>query len=151
MQINHILVPIDFSRDADDAIDMAITLARELGSRITLLHVIHDVYVGVGEMAAALPASYYEEIEEDVKREIQTYLNKVFEAGLQGDSIVLHGVPFQSILDTVRDQNIDLVVMGTHGRTGLRHVLLGSVAEKVIRMATCPVMVTRPARDDSGQ
>lgn len=143
MQINHILVPIDFSSDADDAVDMAISLARELGSRITLLHVIHDVYIGVGEMAAALPTSYYDEIEADVKREIQTYLNKVVEAGLQGDSIVVHGVPFQSILDTVAEQNIDLVVMGTHGRTGLKHVLLGSVAEKVIRMATCPVMVTR--------
>lgn len=151
MQINHILVPIDFSSDADDAVDMAISLAKELESRITLLHVIHDVYVGVGEMAAALPPSYYEEIEDDINREMQTYLNKVVEAGLQGDSIVVHGVPFQSILDTVADQNIDLVVMGTHGRTGLKHVLLGSVAEKVIRLATCPVMVTRSKHDDSGQ
>jgi nucleotide-binding universal stress UspA family protein len=151
MQINHILVPIDFSRDAEDAINMAISLAKELGARITLMHVIHDVYVGVGEMAAALPASYYEEIEEDVKREVQTYLSKVVEAGLQGDSIVVHGVPFQSILDTIADQHIDLVIMGTHGRTGLKHVLLGSVAEKVIRMATCPVMVTRPERHENGQ
>lgn len=151
MQINHILVPIDFSSDAGDAVDMAISLSKELGSRITLLHVIHEVYVGVGEMAAALPPSYIEDIEAEVEREVQTYLNKVVEAGLQGDYIVVHGVPFQCILDTAEDQNIDLIVMGTHGRTGLKHVLLGSVAEKVIRMATCPVMVTRPVRDDQSQ
>ena len=151
MQIEHILVPIDFSSDADNALEMAISLARELGSRITLLHVIHDVYVGVGEMAAALPTSYYEEIEAGVNNEIQTYLNKVVEAGLQGESIVVHGVPFQCILDSAETQNIDLIVMGTHGRTGLKHVLLGSVAEKVIRMATCPVMVTRPTPDANHQ
>lgn len=151
MQINHILVPVDFSSDAVDALDMAIALGKELESRITLLHVIHEVYVGVGEMAAALPPSYIEDIEAGVEREIQTYLKKVIEAGLQGDYIVVHGVPFQCILDTAKDQNIDLIVMGTHGRTGLKHVLLGSVAEKVIRLAACPVMVTRPAHDEQNQ
>ena len=151
MQINHILVPIDFSSDAGDAVDMAISLGKELGSRITLLHVIHEVYVGVGEMAAALPPSYIEEIETEVEREIQTYLNKVVEVGLQGDYLVVHGVPFQCILDAAEEQNIDLIIMGTHGRTGLKHVLLGSVAEKVIRMATCPVLVTRSQHDDQSQ
>lgn len=148
MQLNHILVPIDFSRDADAAIEMAISLAKQLGSRITVLHVIHEVYIGVGEMAAALPPSYIEDIEAEVEREVQTHVNKVIAAGLSGDSIVMHGVPFQCILDTAADQNIDLIVMGTHGRTGLKHVLLGSVAEKVIRMASCPVLVTRAVSDD---
>lgn len=151
MQINHILVPIDFSSDADDAIDMAISLAKDLGARITLFHAIHEVYIGVGEMAAALPPSYIEDIEAEVEREMQAHLNKVVAAGLTGDSILVHGVPFQTILDTAEDQNIDLIVMGTHGRTGLKHVLLGSVAEKVIRMATCPVLVTRPVSNENDQ
>ena len=147
MQINHILVPIDFSSDSEVAIDMAISLAKKLGSRITLLHAIHEVYIGVGEMAAALPPSYIEDIEAEVEREMQGYVNKVVEAGLNGDSVVVHGVPFQSILDAAEDQNIDLIVMGTHGRTGLKHVLLGSVAEKVIRLARCPVLVSRSASE----
>jgi universal stress protein A len=55
----------------------------------------------------------------------------------------VHGVPFQGIVDAARDQHVDLIVMGTHGRTGLRHVLVGSGAEKVVRLAPCPVLVTR--------
>lgn len=148
MQVNHILVPVDFSSDSANAIDMAIELAQKLAARITLLHVIHEVYVGVGEMAAALPPSYIEDIEEEVGKEIQTCVTKVTQAGVQADSVVVHGVPFQCILDTVEDQKIDLIVMGTHGRTGLKHVLLGSVAEKVIRLSPCPVLVTRPAPDN---
>ena len=149
MQIDHILVPIDFSSDSEDAIDMAISLAKELGSRITVLHAIHEVYIGVGEMAAALPPSYIEDIEAEVERRVQTYVNKIVAAGLNGDSIVVHGVPFQCILDIAEDQKIDLIVMGTHGHTGLKHVLLGSVAEKVIRMSNCPVLVTRSTSDDN--
>ena len=145
MQVNHILVPVDFSSDAGNAIDMAIDLAKKLAARITLLHVIHEVYVGVGEMAAALPPSYIEDIEAEVGNEMQRLLEQVTQAGVQGDFIVVHGVPFQCILDAVEDQKIDLIVMGTHGRTGLKHVLLGSVAEKVIRLSPCPVLVTRPA------
>jgi len=96
-------------------------------------------------MAAALPPSYIEDIEAEVGNEMQRLLEQVTQAGVQGDFIIVHGVPFQCILDTVEDQKIDLIVMGTHGRTGLKHVLLGSVAEKVIRLSPCPVLVTRPA------
>ncbi len=61
----------------------------------------------------------------------------------------MQGVPFQTILDTARDKGVDLIVMGTHGRTGLPHVLMGSVAEKVVRLAPCPVLVTRGTHDAS--
>ncbi len=148
MQVNHILVPVDFSSDSANATEMAIELAKKLEARITLLHVIHEVYIGVGEMAAAIPPSYIEDIETEVTKEIQTLVDQVVQADVKGDFIVVHGVPFQCILDTVEDQKIDLIVMGTHGRTGLKHVFLGSVAEKVIRLAPCPVLVTRPAPDN---
>ena len=61
----------------------------------------------------------------------------------------MQGVPFQTILDTARDKGVDLIVMGTHGRTGLPHVLMGSVAEKVVRLEPCPVFVTRGTHDAS--
>jgi nucleotide-binding universal stress UspA family protein len=75
---------------------------------------------------------------------METYVQRVTAAGLVGDMVVVHGVPFQAILETASSQQVDLIVMGTHGRTGLRYVLLGSVAEKVVHLAPCPVLVVRP-------
>jgi nucleotide-binding universal stress UspA family protein len=66
-------------------------------------------------------------------------------AGLQGDALLANGTPAQTIMDTAGEQGVDLIIMGTHGRTGLTHVLLGSVAEHVVRQAPCPVLVTRKA------
>ena len=57
--------------------------------------------------------------------------------------MITYGIPFQEILDYVKAQKVDLIIMGTHGRTGLRHILLGSVTERVVRLAACPVLVTR--------
>jgi nucleotide-binding universal stress UspA family protein len=61
--------------------------------------------------------------------------------GLGGEAVLVHGVPFQQILDLARAKEVDLILMGTQGRTGLHHVFLGSVAEKVVRLAPCPVLV----------
>jgi universal stress protein A len=63
---------------------------------------------------------------------------------------MVQGVPFQTIIDAARDHGVDLIVMGTHGRTGLTHVFMGSVAEKVVRLAPCPVLVTRGTTEDAG-
>ena len=70
-------------------------------------------------------------------------LARVQQAGLHGDSVIVEGIPLQEIIDMADSRDIDLIVMGTHGRTGLTHVLMGSVAEKVVRLAPCPVLVTR--------
>jgi nucleotide-binding universal stress UspA family protein len=67
----------------------------------------------------------------------------------KGETIIVHGVPFQSILDTANEKAVDLIVMGTHGRTGLTHVLMGSVAERVVRMAPSAVLVTRGKTETS--
>ena len=74
---------------------------------------------------------------------MEGYLARVTAAGLVGEIVVGHGVPFQEILDTAKKRQVDLIIMGTHGRTGLVHVLLGSVAEKVVRLAPCPVLIAR--------
>jgi nucleotide-binding universal stress UspA family protein len=74
---------------------------------------------------------------------MERYRQRVHAAGLEGDVIILDGMPFQRIVDMVQDKKVDLIVMGTHGWTGLKHVLLGSVAEKVVRLAPCPVLVAR--------
>ena len=70
-------------------------------------------------------------------------LDRIQQAGIQGESAIVEGMPFQVILDTAKSRAVDLIVIGTHGRTGLTHALMGRVAEKVVHFATCPVLVTR--------
>jgi nucleotide-binding universal stress UspA family protein len=94
-------------------------------------------------MGRALPDAYLSELEAVAQESLEKRRQWVLDAGLEGDVLLVHGVPFQTIIDIAHDRQIDLVIMGTHGRTGLKHVLLGSVAEKVVRLAPCPVLVTR--------
>jgi nucleotide-binding universal stress UspA family protein len=143
MTPHHLLVPIDFSDYAEQALAYAIELAQNLHVRITLLHVIHLTPLAMGDIGATTLLPYLEEMESTAQEYIQAALERVQRAGLEGDSVLIQGIPFQAIIDTAHDRDVDLIVMGTHGRTGLTHVLMGSVAEKVVRLAPCPVLVTR--------
>jgi nucleotide-binding universal stress UspA family protein len=143
MSIQHILVPTDFSPYAEYAVDYATQLAKTLQARLTLLHVVYEILWAAGEGAMALPPNYFEELEASAQASLDKVLQRVQAAGVQGDAVVVHGIPFENILHTARTQGVDLIIMGTHGRTGLKHVLIGSVAERVVRLAPCPVLVTR--------
>ena len=143
MTVQHILVPTDFSECADGALQYAIELAQKLQARLTLLHIIDTMPLGLVEDTAMLPPSYWQELETGIEQSMEASLKRLDDVGLQGEPVIVHGAPFQSIIDTAKDKGADLIVMGTHGRTGLTHVLMGSVAEKVIRLAPCPVLVTR--------
>jgi nucleotide-binding universal stress UspA family protein len=143
MASQHFLVPIDFSEYANQALEYAITLAGKLEARLTLLHVIQSVPLGGVDMGVTLPYTYLQELEAEIRQSMDACLACVTAAGLAGDIVVVHGVPFHEILETAKSQNVDLIVMGTHGRTGLQHILLDSVAEKVVRLAPCPVLVAR--------
>jgi nucleotide-binding universal stress UspA family protein len=88
-------------------------------------------------------------METNAQQQTQKALARVQQAGLQGDSVIVEGTPFQTIIDTAKDKGADLIVMGTHGRTGLTLALMGSVAEKVVRLAPCPVLVTRETTEAS--
>jgi nucleotide-binding universal stress UspA family protein len=143
MAVQRFLVPVDFSDHANQALDYAMSLARKLGARLTLLHVIQPLPLGGADMGMALPYTYIQELEAEISNSMQAYLERVTAAGLEGEIAVVHGVPFHEIIETAKIQQVDLIVMGTHGRTGIQHVLLGSVAEKVVRLAPCPVLVVR--------
>jgi nucleotide-binding universal stress UspA family protein len=127
-------------------LEYAIGLASKLGARLTLLHVIQSPPWGGADMDVTLPYAYIQYIqvlEAESAHSMQAYLERVTAAGLEGEIAVVYGVPFHEIIATAKTQQVDLIVMGTHGRTGLQHVLLGSVAEKVVRLAPCPVLVVR--------
>jgi universal stress protein A len=139
----HFLVPIDFSPYAEQALDYAIALAKQLQARVTLLHVIQPPLMAGADMGVWPSPTFLEELEAAVTSDMEGYLARVTAAGLEGEIVVVHGVPFQEILHAAKERQVDLIIMGTHGRTGLTHVLLGSVAEKVVRLATCPVLIAR--------
>ena len=142
--ITRILVPTDFSESADHALAYAVTLADQIGATVHLIHVFDDpdraslyseVYVPMPpEMRTALLA--------DIRRQLAT---RTTDAGLgKVTTEVLTGAPAaQAIVEAAKQNRCDLVVMGTHGRHGMAHLLLGSVAERVVRTALCPVLVVR--------
>ena len=145
MIVQHVLVPIDFSATADRALEYAIALGQQLQARLTLLHVLDLTPVTMDEMAPGMTATYLDDLETDAQHLLQASRERVQRAGLQAESLLVQGTPTQTIVDTAGEQGVDLIIMGTHGRTGLAHVFLGSVAEHVVRQGPCPVLVVRRA------
>jgi universal stress protein A len=146
LEIRTILAPTDFSQHAEGAIRYACGLAERLGATLHLLHVLPDVIVPVGpdpSLVTAVPPEYYSETEaqsrEALERVVQPDWAKP--AGLVVE--VRWGDPVDGVVSYARDRGIDLIVLSTHGRTGLSHVLMGSVAERILRDAPCPVLTIR--------
>jgi nucleotide-binding universal stress UspA family protein len=140
----HILVPLDFSEPANQALEYAIRLARQLQARLTLLHVIHLPSVGGADLLA-----YMAHVETSAQQAMEECLQRVQHAGIPGKSLFVQGVPWQEIVDKAKATQADLIVMSTHGRSGFQHLVLGSVAERVVRLAPCPVLVTRQSAQTS--
>jgi nucleotide-binding universal stress UspA family protein len=137
MQIRHILAPTDFSDPSLQAITYAFELAQAFGAKLSLLHVIElPVY----------PMEVYpllEELEQDARTALARLLPEAEDAHVDVSHLVEIGLPYQKILQTAAAEKADLIVIATHGRTGLSHLVLGSVAERVVRLAPCPVLTVR--------
>lgn len=142
MSFRKILCPTDFSDGAREALRLAI---RELGpdAHLVLVHVWQPPYLYGPD--SGIPGSMFIETRTIAEDELAKWQREAEQLGARGVSTVFAtGAPWHEIVELARrDPEIDLIVMGTHGRTGLRHVLLGSVAEKVVRHAPCPVLAAR--------
>jgi nucleotide-binding universal stress UspA family protein len=140
--IQSILVPTDFSQPADAALAYAKALAEKFGSRLQLLHVVAMPYAY--PLGAEASAFAMEELMTDVETSARNTLEKLGATlGLPADRVSVRtvvGTPVSEILDAVASDRIDLVVMGTHGRGMVEHLLLGSVAERVVRRSPVPVL-----------
>ena len=101
------------------------------------------------DMTAGMTTTLLDDLETDAQHLLQASRERVQGAGLQGESLLVQGIPTRTIVDTAGEQGVDLIIMGTHGRTGLAHIFLGSVAEHVVRQGPCPVLVVRRAPDSS--
>jgi len=146
--ISRILVPIDFSPHAERALSYATALAGRLGASLDLLHVVEDpVATGAwhGEVAVPNLTGLRQELVEQAERRIDRYQAAAEASGAPVVATVRVGLPADAITDYAKTLGIDLIVMGTHGRSGLAHLFMGSVAEHVIRQAPCPVLTLRAA------
>lgn len=140
----NILVPTDFSPMADEALTGGLMLAETFDAALHVLHVLEDplVYAPTMEGYGALP-----HFRENLERDARQRLDELLKAG-QGEkrrveTALQWGRPYSEIVQYARHHAIDLIVMGTHGRGPVAHLLLGSVAEKVLRAAPCPVLTVR--------
>ena len=143
--IKRMLVPTDFSPPSDLAFAYALDIAPRMGAAIRLLHVIDDASV-----ATAYPDGFYVELPgvraqliQEARGQLETLKAKCEAAGVSAVIDVAVGRPSRAIADTATNCGTDLIVMGTHGRSGVAHLVLGSVAERLVRTAPCPVLTVR--------
>jgi nucleotide-binding universal stress UspA family protein len=145
--LKKILVPTDFGEAADAALSYARALARNFGSSIDVLHVAEDVATRMfaGEMYVTVPSTTLQkDVEDAARKQLDERLIDNDPEPLRVQPIVVtSNNPAASIVDYAKETGIDLIVMGTHGRGPMAHLLMGSVAERVVRLAPCPVLVVR--------
>ncbi len=140
--MKRILVPVDFSEGASEALELAEDLAARYEASITIIHV-HELLANLMP-SGPLPVSVMETWVAESNKLLDKTKAKALELGAREvDTVFIQGTPFAEIVRFSREKAYDLIVMGTHGRAGLKHALIGSVAEKVVRKAPCPVLTVR--------
>jgi nucleotide-binding universal stress UspA family protein len=142
-----ILVPVDFSETSLAALRLAIQVARSNGAHLTLLHVgvvphFYATELGMSGPAGPLFTEMSAEIEREQRHRLEQLVKEEVPQALPHATLIREGFPPEEVLAQVSDGGHDLVVMGTHGRTGIRRALLGSVTERVVRECKAPVLVT---------
>ncbi|GIW91325.1 MAG: universal stress protein [Pirellulaceae bacterium] len=147
MKLSKILFPTDFSHTGDAALELASTLARESGALLLIVHVEEPpVAYGGGEMYYGMP----EPAADEIRRMLQAV--RPTDPQVRYEHRLVTGDPAGAIVRLAEDEQVDMIVMGTHGRTGLSRLLMGSVAESVVRRAPCPVITFRqPAKKPSAE
>jgi nucleotide-binding universal stress UspA family protein len=147
MDVRSILVPTDFSECARHAVPAAAKLARLLGARVVCLHVVEPVVqpIGFAPVSEPMPAPELgERLEESAARDMPAFSKSEEFAGLEVEDMLAHGDPAAEIVRVAKERGAGLIVISSHGRTGLGRIIFGSTAESVVRHAHCPVLVVKP-------
>ena len=147
IQLKKILLPTDFSDNSHVAVAYACALAEQFGGELHVLHVMQDLLTMIPEpgMAFPPPGDYMLELKASAEAALAKVPDAKWSAGRKVVRIARQGTPFLEIVRYAKEEEMDLIVLGTHGRSGLAHVLMGSVAERVVRKAPCPVLTVRPS------
>jgi nucleotide-binding universal stress UspA family protein len=143
IQLKKILVPTDFSEVSRQALRYAIPFAREFGATVILLFVAQLSFPG-SEFVDVNLAKLETDMREGAVQQLQQWSQHCVAARLPVQTLVRIGAPVEEIVRAAQELDVDVIIMSTHGHTGLAHALLGSITEKVVRHARCPVLVVRP-------
>jgi nucleotide-binding universal stress UspA family protein len=144
LPVKRILVPVDFSDCSVFALRYAANLARQVDANLMLLHVASSLIAPPEMEYVELDLKKFRaEVEKHASARLAALAKKEIAATIHASPLVRHGTPWEEITRMAKDRKADLIVIGTHGHTGLKHMVLGSTAEKVVRHADCPVLVVR--------
>jgi nucleotide-binding universal stress UspA family protein len=147
--LRKILLPSDFSESARHALGYAISFASEYQAELILLHVVEDIAVSYASDLFPVPmARVFDELSGYAKSELAKLASVARERGVQVRELLTQGRPSLEIVRVAREQAVDLIVLGTHGKGVLDQALFGSTSERVVRTAPCPVLTTRPAEHE---
>jgi universal stress protein A len=152
IEFRRILFPTDFSPYADEAKQYACDLVSQFQAELYLLHVIDDIYAEVPTfgMGLSFPGfvdnvpKHRAKLNAEATKLLSEQVGSEFQESNRVITATRFGAPFHEIIKYAQEHSADMIVMGTHGRTGIRHMLIGSVAERVVRKAKCPVLTVRP-------
>jgi universal stress protein A len=146
-----ILFCTDFSENSESAGKCALEYSKAFGADLTIIHVI-DSWAGFPAYDYGVPQdirNVVHKLEGGVEAQLEAMVRTFSQAKVKAKACHRIGVPAEEIVQVAKEESADLIVMGTHGWSGFRHMLLGSVAERVLRAATCPVLVVRHSAPDS--
>ncbi len=146
-QLQRILVPLDFSDESGKALIYAVSMARKFGAKISLLHVLPATYCA-GEMGIVPDILPSAETVENSRERLREIGSRHAGPELLEHFVIRDGVPFEQICNVARESKSELIVIATHGTTGLKHLILGSTAERVAHQAPCPVLIVRERERD---
>jgi nucleotide-binding universal stress UspA family protein len=139
-----ILCPVDFSEFTDEIIDYAVDITKKFNAKLHMIHVIPNLNYFTPYESFLTPENLVA-IERNIEVEVNRAFDKIVKkVDIPVKKVIKTGVTFVEIIDYVKSESIDLIVMGTHGRSGIEHILIGSVAEKIVRKSPCPVLTIRP-------
>jgi nucleotide-binding universal stress UspA family protein len=142
-----ILVPVDFSAHSSKALELAIELAKISAGKIHLLHCYQINFATISPYGIVIPESFERELRDAATKQIAIWRDRVKAKDIEADTEVSPVFPSEAIAITAERIGADLIVMGTRGLSGLKHVMLGSVAERTVRTASCPVLTVKAARE----
>jgi nucleotide-binding universal stress UspA family protein len=143
IDVRMILVPIDFSSHAEAVLAWGAHLAEEHGSRVVLLHVYHLPVEFQQLEGAYLPPDFWSTVKSEAEQTLARYAEELRARKLEVEAVVREGYPASVIVDEAESRGADLIVIGTRGLSGLKHLLLGSIAERVVQKAPCAVLTVK--------
>jgi nucleotide-binding universal stress UspA family protein len=147
LKIQKIICPVDFSNCAQQALNYAAELAKQFDAELSIVHAYEDPAAYVTPMPMSGYVGPGAELLLELRKQLEVRLAQtktdVEQRGVRVRSELLEGAPYRVVLDWAKEYGSDMIVIGTHGHTGLTHALLGSVTERIVRMAHCPVLTIR--------